>query len=282
MAMRAGAVAARALHYLALAALAVILLVPLVMLLSYSLRENSEIVSVDVRFFPKLWTVSAFLTAFNRNWNGLSFLRSAFNSTVVSGLSAILATYIAALGGYAFVRHRFWGKSFLFFIIFFTQVMPWIVLLVPYYTILVNVKMLNTLSGLAFSYLIINIPVSAWLFIGFFKDQPASLEEAARIDGSSVMAVFHRIVLPLAAPGLSAIALFAFITGWGDFLFSSVLISSGRNNTLPLFLQSFKGDHYIDWATIMAVSVFMTVPIAALFLVLQKQMVNLMAGSLKE
>lgn len=280
--MRAGAVAGRALHYLALAALAVVLLVPLVMLLSYALRDNSEIVSVDVRFFPRLWTVSAFVTAFNRNWNGLSFLRSAFNSTVVSGLSAILATYVAALGGYAFVRHRFWGKSFLFFIIFFTQVMPWIVLLVPYYTILVNVKMLNTLSGLAFSYLIINIPVSAWLFIGFFKDQPASLEEAARIDGSSVMAVFHRIVLPLAAPGLSAIALFAFITGWGDFLFSSVLISSGRNNTLPLFLQSFKGDHYIDWATIMAVSVFMTVPIAFLFLLLQKQMVNLMAGSLKE
>ena len=280
--MKANAIAGRALHYLALAILAVILLVPMVMLLSYALRDNGEIVSVDVRFFPRLWTLSAFVTAFNRNWNGLSFLRSAFNSTVVSGLSAIVATYVAALGGYGFVRHRFWGKSFLFFIIFFTQVMPWIVLLVPYYTILVKVKMLNTLAGLCFSYLIIDIPVSAWLFIGFFKDQPASLEEAARIDGSSVMAVFHRIVLPLAAPGLSAIALFAFITGWGDFLFSSVLISSGRNNTLPLFLQSFKGDHYIDWATIMAVSVFMTVPIAVLFLALQKQMVNLMAGSLKE
>jgi len=280
--MTARVVSGRTALYLALAVMAAILLVPMVMLLSYSLRDNGEIVSVDVRFFPRVWTLAAFLRAFTRNWQGFSFLRSALNSVALNGASAILATYVAALGGYGFVRYRFWGKRLLFFTIFFTQVMPWIVLLIPYYTILVSVKMLDTLAGLFVSYLIINIPVSAWLFIGFFKNQPASLEEAARIDGSSVMTVFHRIVLPLAAPGLSAIVLFAFINGWGDFLFSSVLVSSARNLTLPLFLQSFRGDHYIDWATIMAVAVFMTVPIAVLFLALQKQLVNMMAGSLKE
>jgi ABC-type glycerol-3-phosphate transport system permease component len=280
--MRTRYIASKILLYFLIALVAAILLVPMVMLFSYAMRDSSEIITVDVRFFPKHWTLSAFTNAFNRNWNGLSFIGSTFNSVFVCGLSAVISTYIAALGGYGFIRYNFWGKKILFFCIFFTQIMPWIVLLVPYYTILVNVKMLDTLVGLGFSYLVINVPVSAWLFIGFFRDQPASLEEAARIDGCTVLGVFHRIVLPLAAPGLSAILLFAFITGWGDFLFSSVLVSTAGNITLPLFLQSFKGDHYIDWATIMAVSVFMTVPIAVLFLVLQKQMVNLMAGSIKE
>lgn len=262
--------------------MALMLLIPLVMLLSYALRDNSEIIALDVRFFPKVWTLAAFVNVVNREVFHSGFLQTAFNSIAISGVSAVLATYVAALGGYGFVRYRFWGKQLLFFLIFFTQIMPWIVLLVPYYTILVNVNMLDTLVGLGFSYLIINIPVSAWLYIGFFKDQPASLEEAARIDGCSVLGVFHRIVLPLSMPALSAIVLFAFITGWGDFLFSSVLVSSSQNLTLPLFLQSFKGEHYIDWSEIMAVSVIMTLPIVVLFLFLQKQMVNLMAGSLKE
>lgn len=280
--MTVSAVLKKTVVYGLLALMALSLLIPLVMLLSYALRDNSEIIALDVRFFPKEWTVSAFVSMLSREMMGSGFTRTALNSVLISTVSALLATYVAALGGYGFIRYRFWGKKILFFLIFFTQIMPWIVLLVPYYTILVNLKMLDTLVGLAFSYLIINIPVSAWLFIGFFKDQPPSLEEAARIDGCSVMGVFHKIVLPLAMPALSAIVLFAFITGWGDFLFSSVLVSSPGNLTLPLFLQSFKGDHYIDWAEIMAVSVVMTLPIVVLFLVLQKQMVNLMAGSLKE
>jgi len=265
-----------------LLAMAAVLVFPLIMLLSYSLRSNSEVIALDVRFFPKVWTVSAFSAVFQRELMGAGFFRTAFNSLGISTVSALAATYLAALGGYGFVRYRFWGKRALFFLIFFTQIIPWIVLLVPYYTILVTAKMLDTLAGLAFSYLIINVPVSAWLFIGFFKDQPAALEEAAQIDGCSVFGVFHRVVLPLSLPSLSAIVLFAFITGWGDFLFSSVLVSSPKNLTLPLFLQSFKGDHYIDWAEIMAVSAVMTLPIVTLFLFLQKQMVNLMAGSLKE
>jgi ABC-type glycerol-3-phosphate transport system permease component len=272
----------KALLYALVVIVALVLFLPLVMLLSYALRDNSEIITLDVRLFPKTFTTSAFLDVFSHELGGANFWVWFRNSCLTSGITALLATYIAALGGYGFTRYRFRGRRLFFFFIFFTQIMPWMVLLVPYYSLLVKTKMLNSLFSLGFSYLIINIPVSAWLFIGFFKNQPASLEEAARMDGCTILGAFHRIVLPLAIPSLSAIALFAFITGWGDFLFSSVIITSAKNLTLPLALQGFKGEHYILWSQIMAMASIMTIPIVALFLYLQKHMVNLMAGSIKE
>jgi len=268
--------------YVLLLVAALVLLVPLVMLLSYALRDNSEIITVDARFFPNNWTLSAFFNVFKRSVGEANFIGSFFNSLWINTLSAIFSTYVAALGGYGFIRYNFAGKKLFFFFIFFSQVMPWIVLLIPYYSIMAGLKMLDNLFTVMFSYIIICVPVNAWLFIGFFKEQTPSLEEAAKIDGCSPIGVFHRIVMPLAMPALSALLLFSFIVGWGDFLFSSVLVSSGRNLTLPLLLQTYKGMYFVDWAMIMAVSVIMTMPIVVLFLFLQKQLVNLMTGSLKE
>jgi len=268
--------------YLIVTLAALLLAVPLFMLISYSLRDNSEIITLNVSMLPRHLTLNAYLNSFTRSLMGIQFIHWVFNSFLVSGIPTVAATYIAAMAGYGFIRYRFRGKQFFFFAIFFTQIMPWIVLLVPYYSLLVKTSMLDNLFSLGFSYLIIYVPVCTWLFIGFFKEQPKSLEEAAKIDGCSVFGIFNRIIIPLTIPGLSAIALFSFIIGWGDFLFSSVIVKSAENLTLPLALQSYKGEHNILWAEIMAMATIITIPIVLLFLFIQKYLVNLLAGSIKE
>jgi len=153
--------------------------------------------------------------------------------------------------------------------------------LILYYTLLVKLHMLDSLVSLGFTYTTIFTPVCAWLFIGFFQGMPIEIEEAARLDGCSPLGVFHRMVLPLATPAISAVALFAFVIGWGDFLMASVIIRSPQNWTLPLGLVSFRGEHRILWAQSMAVATIITIPIVLLFLYLQRNLINLMTGGVK-
>jgi ABC-type glycerol-3-phosphate transport system permease component len=252
------------------------------MLFLYSIRSSAEIFSVNVTFLPREPTFEAIMNSLTYKIGTASFLNWAPNSFITAGISALLATYMAALGGYGFVRYNFPGRRVFFFMIFLTQVLPWIVLLIPYYSLLLRFGLLDTLLGLGFSYLIIIVPISTWLFIGFFRNQPRALEEAARIDGCSAFGVFHRIALPLSMPALSAILLFVFVIGWGDFLFASVILKSPTQWTLPVGLQSFEGEHTVKWAEMLSLATIMTLPIVVFFLITQRYMVNLMAGSIKE
>jgi len=272
----------KALMYILVIVICFILISPLVMLLSYSFRTRSEIITTDMHFFTKKPTISAYKNMFTHKIGGSSFLTWLKNSLLICVVSTIIATYASALGGYGFVRYRFPGRRLFFFAIFFSQLMPWMVLLLPYYALLVKIKGLDSLWSLGLLYLTISVPLSTWLFIGFFKNHPKSLEEAAMCDGCSVFGVFHRIVLPLVAPSLTAIALFSFIVGWGDFLFSSVIISSVKNFTLPLALIGLKGEYEILWPEILVMASIMTVPVVVLFLVMQKYIVYALAGGIKE
>ena len=107
------------------------------------------------------------------------------------------------------------------------------------------------------------------------------MEDAAKIDGCSHWQVFFRIILPLSISAISAIALFTFVLGWGDFLFASVFLKTADKWTLPIGLMSFRGQYEIEWAEIMAISTIITIPIVILFIYLQKHLINLMSGGVK-
>ncbi len=268
--------------YLLVLILAIVVVSPFVILLSYSFRTSTDIFSLDTGIIPAHPTLEAYGHAlFGYSIAGHGVVTWAINSLLVCGVATTAAIYISALAGYGISRYRFRGRNLLWFLVILTQLVPWIVVLIPYYALLVQLRMLDSLASLGFTYMTIFTPVCAWLFIGFFQGMPVEIEEAARIDGCNPLGVFHRIVLPLATPGISAVALFAFVIGWGDFLMASVLIRSPENWTLPLGLVSFRGEHRILWAESMAVASLITVPIVVLFLYLQRNLINLMTGGVK-
>lgn len=281
--MKLKRIASRSVFYLAVILVCVIFATPFVIMISYSLRSTQEIFSLSQSLIPERPTLEAYRNAlFDYSYSGAGFGRWIWNSVWVCGIATFLAIFFSAMLGYAISRFRFTGRKSLLFMIALTQTIPWVIILIPYYMTLSRLGMANNLFVLMITYMAVFMPTSAWLFTGFFNKIGIEVEEAAKIDGCTHWGVFFRIILPLSMSSISAIALVAFVTGWGDYLFSSTFIRRAQLWTLPLGLTSFKGEFYIRWAEIMAMSAIITVPIVALFIFLQRYLVDMMSGSVKQ
>jgi multiple sugar transport system permease protein len=208
------------------------------------------------------------------NWYG--------NSVIVSVSTTLVATAIGTLGAYALARLRFLGRGFMASATLITYLVPPSILFIPLYAQIKNMGMANSLAGLIAAYPSFTVPFVTWLLMGYFESIPEELEEAAMIDGATRFGAFYRIVLPLAAPGVLAAALYAFTQAWNEFLYALVFITDGRLRTLPVGLASFiTGDVY-GWGFLMSGAVLTTLPIIAAYIYLQKYMVEgLTAGSVK-
>lgn len=269
--------------YLLVILVSVLIATPFIIMLSYSFRESQDIFSLEIGLIPNNPTLNAYKHAlFDYNFSGYGFGRWSWNSIVTCGLATFFSIFFAAMSGYAISRFKFTGKKVLWFLIALTQTIPWIIILIPYYITVSRLGYANNLVVLGMTYMAVFLPTSAWLFVGFFNNIPCEMEEAAKIDGCTHWGIFFRIILPLSVTSISAIALVAFVTGWGDYLFSSVFMKKASLWTLPLGLTSFRGEHFIQWSEIMAMSSLVTIPIVILFIYLQKYLVNLMAGGVKQ
>ena len=273
----------RGLLYTAVIAVSAAVVLPFLLMLTYSLRSSSDIFALDIKFLPSHPSLDSYRSALiDYRYSDTGFLDWGRNSLLACGIATLLSMFFAATCGYAICRFKFTGKSILWFIIVLTQTIPWIVILIPYYITLARLGLVNNLWSLCATYLAVFMPTSTWLFVGFFHTIPLEIEEAARIDGCGAWGIFFRVVVPLSGAAVSAIALVTFVSGWGDYLFASVLLKSAGNWTIPLGLQSFRGEHTIRWSEIMAMSALITVPIVALFIYLQRHLVSLMAGGVKQ
>ena len=271
------------LFYILILIVCVLVAMPFIIMLSYSFRTSHDIFSLNISLFPEKPTMEAYRNALiEYKFSGHGFLRWSWNSILICGTATFFSIFFAAMTGYAISRFRFTGKKILWFLIALTQTIPWIIILVPYYMTLSSMGFVNNRLILSMTYMAVFMPTSAWLFVGFFNKVPIEIEEAAKIDGCSPWGVFLRIIIPISIASISAIALVAFVTGWGDFLFASVFMKKSALWTLPLGLTSFKGEHYIQWSEIMAMSAIVTVPIICLFIYLQRYLVDLMAGGVKQ
>lgn len=275
--------AVTALFYILVILVCVVIITPFVIMISYSLRSTQDIFALDRSLIPSKPTLSAYKNAlYNYKFSNTGFGTWAWNSIWVCGIATFLSIFFSAMLGYAISRFRFTGKKFFWFLIALTQTIPWIIILIPYYMTVSRLKLTNNLWVLMITYCAVFMPTSAWLFVGFFNKIGIEVEEAAMIDGCSQWGIFFRIIIPLSISSISAIALVAFVTGWGDYLFSATFIKKAALWTLPLGLTSFRGEFFIQWAEIMAMSTIVTVPIVALFVFLQRYLVDMMSGSVKQ
>lgn len=266
------------LSYAFLVTLLVIVLFPFYWMLITSFKTEEQMRSLVSMFWPSPFVLENYAQLLRKT----EFVSWYGNSVVVAVSSTFLATAIGTIGAYALARLRFLGRGFMASATLITYLVPPAILFIPLYAQIKNMGLANSLAGLIAAYPSFTVPFVTWLLMGYFESIPEELEEAAMIDGATRFGAFYRVVLPLAAPGVLAAALYAFTQAWNEFLYALVFITDGRLRTLPVGLASFiTGDVY-GWGYLMSGAVLTTVPVIAAYIYLQRYMVEgLTAGSVK-
>ncbi len=202
----------------------------------------------------------------------LPFLDFYKNSIIVTGCQVLGVLVISSMSGYAFARIDFPGRGFLFLVHLAVLMIPFQLFLIPQFLIMVNLGWVNTLQALIVPGLF--SAFGTFLMRQFFAGFPKELEEAAKLDGCNHFQIYRRIMLPLAKPGLIALAIFTFLWSWNDFLWPLVVINSPENTTLAAGLAFLQGQRLTDFPLLMAGATLSTVPVIVIFVLLQRQFVD--------
>lgn len=255
------------------AVIALFALFPILWGLSTSLKPMDEIVAYPPQLVPSTVTFEHYIRVFND-----SVGHYIFNSAMVTAAAILLTLAAGALGGYALARFQFRGRGLAMVFIVGVMSIPIASLLVPTYTTLSVLGLLNTRAGLVLLYTAYQLPIVIWTLYGYFLSLPVELEQAARIDGYSSGRVLWRIVLPLSKPGLVAAALFVAVFSWNDFVVAVTMTSSESVRTLPVAIYNYLGFYGREWGPLLAASIISIIPIVAGFLFLQRYFVSGLTG----
>jgi ABC-type glycerol-3-phosphate transport system permease component len=256
-----------------------ITLFPLVWVLSTSFKPNEEAINFPPKFLPEKVTFNNYV--FVLTDPGL--VRSLINSFVVSVGSTALSVVVSALGGYAFARFEFKGKNLIMSIILGLFMIPVVINIVPLYTMLSNIGMLNSPIGLILTFQILIIPLNILLFKNYFETIPKELEEAALIDGCSRLGVLKRITIPLSTPGFAIAAVLSFRFSWNEFILPIVLANRPDSVVFQVALYQFISLYRIQWGYLTAGITLAIIPVLVLMLSFQKQMIKgLTIGAIRE
>lgn len=259
----------------------VIVVLPMVYMVSTSLKPNGALYSYPPKFLPTFdeLTIENFIYVLGQNKFYINFLNSVF----VSIISVLLAAVISSALGYVIARFPFPGKRVLFGFIILTMIIPGTTLIVPQYELAVKLKAINTLRGLIPFYVAWTIPYSTFMIKGFVENIPRELDEAIYMDGGSVFTVFSHVILPLAKPGIASVSIFNFLSAWEEFPWANLVITDNLKRTLPIAISGFFGEHqFTQWGYVFALSVFSLIPILVVFISCQKFFVaGLTTGSIK-
>jgi ABC-type glycerol-3-phosphate transport system permease component len=255
-----------------------VLLVPLVWVVSTSIRPIEEVVVVPPRIIPKTITFRPYIDM----WTAAPFVRYTANSVIISTLTAIIGLAFSTCAAYAFARFRFRGRDLLLILTIMAQMIPGVSILLPLFQVIRSLALLDTRTGLIIVYTGFVVPFCTWLLNGYFRSIPADLEDAGLIDGCSRLQVLYHVVLPLSAPAMVAVGVFAFLTAWNEFLFALVFTKT-HAATMPVGLRAaFSTQYYNLWNQLSAASLVFSLPPVILFIALQRHFVKgLTAGAVK-
>ncbi len=264
------------LHIVFLFALIVIILFPIFWaVLSSFKREVDMFATPPTIFFVP--TIEHYINIFKEG----AFLYLG-NSLIITILTSALAVSFGTLGGYAFGRYNFRGKSNLFFWTITNQFMIPIVLIVPYFFILSSIGAINTYWSLILIEQTFTMPIDIWLISGQIAIIPTSIFEASKIDGLSELGMFSKIALPLSLPSIAAAFLIDFIFSWNNLVYPMLLTTRMNLRTLPIMSVTYLGGYLIPWGSILATSTFTILPISIIAVITSKYIVRGMTlGAIK-
>jgi multiple sugar transport system permease protein len=220
-------------------------------------------------------------------WKTIPLGHYFVNSLIVSVSATVLSVVIAIFAAYAISRYRFRGRQLFSTTVLATQMFPGILFLLPLFVIFVNIEkslgiaLYGTYPGLIITYLTFSLPFSIWMLVGYFNSIPRELEDAALVDGATPIGALFRILIPISRPGIAAVAIFAFITAWGEVLFASVL-TTDATTTLAIGLRNYASQSNVYWNQLMAAAIVVSLPVVVAFLAMQRYIVGgLTAGGVK-
>ncbi len=263
--------------YLVLTVFAVLVLSPYLWIVLQSLKSYFDTIAVPPKFVF-VPTLDNYVKVFTTT----GFLRSFLDSLIVALGSVFLCLLVGTPFGYVLARYRFPGRDDIGFFILSTRMLPAIVVIVPFIRIFNFLHINDTYIGLILSHLLLNIALVVWMTRGFFDGIPKEVEEAASIDGTTQIGTFLRIVFPIAAPGVAATAILAFLFSWNELLFALTL-TSFNVKTLPVFMASaFVGYLAVNWGALSAAGVIAIIPTTIFIVIVQKNLVRgLTFGAIK-
>ncbi|MEA4907424.1 MAG: carbohydrate ABC transporter permease [Chloroflexi bacterium] len=268
----------RTVVYALLIILSLFVIFPLLWIISTSFKPANEVMSIPPRWIPDHPTLENYINVLTNS----SIPRHFLNSVLVSSIVAVVSVLAGGVTGYGLARRKSRGTSGISMFILGSQMLPATVVMVPLYLFISRFELYDTVFGLALAHLTLTMPLVTWLCKGYIDTIPIDLEEAAQMEGCSRLQALRLVILPIAAPGVAAAGMYAFVQSWNEFTLASVLTASDKSRTLPIGLTEFASLFKIDWGSTMAASVIISIPVIIIFFFMQKYIVGGLAqGAVK-
>jgi multiple sugar transport system permease protein len=263
--------------YVLLTLVAFFLLIPVVWMVSTSLKTLGQEFALPVEWIPSDPQWENYANAWSNQATKSDFARYTLNSVIVTGTVTILNVLFTSLAGYGLAKYRFAGRSVLFLAIVVTLILPLEVIMVPLFLTMRDLGWINSYQGLI-------VPVIAdafgvFLMRQWFRALPNALIDAARIDGASHLRVFFTIALPLSWPAIITVAVFAFRETWDDFTWPFLVVQSDALRTIPLGVRTFQQAELSNFPQIMAIATLASIPLAVFYFVFQRYFIRGVASS---
>ena len=255
-----------------------IFLAPFLWILIASFRPNMELVR-NQTLIPQNITLENYVSLFTKS----AYWKWVINSFIVSLYTVILSLPLIVAGAYSVYRTQFRGRNVLSFFLLSVYIFPTALLVVPIFKIFNGLSLIDSHLGCALMNTAFAVPFGIWLLQAFLRSLPPELEEAAAVDGISKIRTLFQIIIPQAAPGIIAIAMFAFIVSWTEYLFAMTLLLSNDLHTLPIGLTGIVfGQYRVNWGFAAAGAVGSTLPVFILFLIVGRWFIRgISAGAIK-
>jgi multiple sugar transport system permease protein len=264
--------------YLLIGLLLVFELLPFYFIFVTSFKSTLQIQQIRDMFWPNPWSLEHFQYLFTQVPFGTWYA----NTIMVSGVVTVVALFVASLGAYALVRLRWRGSNILGTSVLIAYLMPTVMMFIPLYAILTQLKVINTQLALMITYPSIVLPFATWLLMGYYRSIPEELEDAAMIDGCNRFQTYYKVVLPLIRPALLAVAMFSVTQAWNEFLYAKTFLRSTEVLTLPVGLGLLSVADVQPWGELMAASLLTALPVIVLYMLGHRFMIaGLTAGSVK-
>ncbi|RIX60443.1 carbohydrate ABC transporter permease [Paenibacillus nanensis] len=268
----------RAGAWVVMSILAVTQLYPLVWLLLYSFKTNSEITSGQFFALPKEWVWQNYSDAFTSG----NYLKYIGNSIFVTGVTLVLTIVFSGMVSYAITRFK-WRYGNLVMLVFMIGIMiPIQSTLLPLMVIFKNMDILNTHASIIIPYVAFSLPIAVFILSGFMRSIPTEIEESAMIDGANIYRIFFGIILPIIVPPIMTVTILTFISIWNEYIIAATFLSSDSLKTLPFGLNSFVGQYTANYGAIGAFLVLGALPVVIVYFILSDKITKgMVAGAVK-
>ena len=262
-----------------LAIWSLLVLVPLLWTLLSSFKTTSEIFASPFNL-PKVWQFQNYVNAWNTAGIGTYF----FNTVIVVGFALVIVMVLGAMCAYVLARYVFPGSRAIYYLMLAGLTFPIFLAIVPLFFILQNMGLLNTLPGLIIVYVAFALPFTVFFLFAFFKALPSEIAEAAQIDGAGEWRTFFQVMLPMAKPGMSSVAIFNFLGLWNQYLIPVAINTRQENYVLSQGIARYAGQmgYAVDFGALFAAAIIVIVPVLVMYILFQRQLQgSVSAGTMK-